>query len=209
MHLLSPSPSALVQTIAILRSGGIVVHATETCYGIACDMTNPIAIGRLFAIKKRPSSQPVSALFSSVDQAKQYVEFSNRALQLANQYLPGPLTLILPLQFNLPTPLFITPSNHQTRKPANQKLTLGVRISSHPVAMSIATAFDKPISTTSANIHGMPEAYSIEELLEQFDDGELPDVIINSGELAKAAPSTIVEVVGDTMNVIRQGGIHI
>jgi len=95
--------------IATLKAGGIVMHATETCYGIACDLTNPDAVKKLFAIKKRPEQQPVSALFSSIESAKLYVDFSDRALELAQKYLPGPLTLVLPTNTKPPSQIFVCP----------------------------------------------------------------------------------------------------
>ena len=88
----------LIEAIHILKRGGVVAHATETCYGLACDLANPAAVAKLFAIKQRPLDQPVSALFVSIEEAKKWVEWSDEAEKLAAEFLPGPLTLILPLR---------------------------------------------------------------------------------------------------------------
>src|SRR3989344_9622501 len=93
-----PAKSGIEQALSVLRSGGVIAHATETCYGFACDLTNPTAVEKLFDIKQRPTSQPVSAMFSSVEEAKRWVEWGDEAEKLAKQYLPGSLTLILPLK---------------------------------------------------------------------------------------------------------------
>ncbi len=125
MRILPASDDTLTEAVAILRGGGCIVHATETCYGIACDLANPQAVARLFAIKHRPSTQPVSALFPSVDEAQQWVEWTERADELAAQYLPGPLTLILPLRADAPTRLYPVPDTEAL--PAH--VTVGVRVS--------------------------------------------------------------------------------
>ncbi len=106
MKVIPFSNQAIADALTVLQNGGVVAHATETCYGLACDLSNPDAVTKLFAIKQRPESQPVSALFASVDEAKKYVEWNDRAEELAAQYLPGPLTLILPLRSDSPKKLF-------------------------------------------------------------------------------------------------------
>ncbi|MDD4287016.1 MAG: L-threonylcarbamoyladenylate synthase [Candidatus Peribacteraceae bacterium] len=203
--VLPPSPQAIDQALNILSSGGIVAHATETCYGFACDLTNPEAVARLFAIKKRPKDQPVSALFPSVAEAKKYVSWNDRAEELAVRHLPGPLTLILPRHSNAPV-IFLKPVNQQTSKPVNQ--TVGIRVSSHPLAMEIAQRFGKPLSTTSANLHGQPNSYSAEEILRQFEiKSAQPDLILNSGVLLPTLPSTVIDLTDGKARTQRKGNI--
>ena len=100
---------SIKKALCILKNGGVVAHITDTCYGLACDMTNPKAVTKLFEIKHRPINMPVSALFASLEEAKKYVEWNDMAEKLAEKYLPGPLTLILPLKKPLPHPIFTTP----------------------------------------------------------------------------------------------------
>jgi L-threonylcarbamoyladenylate synthase len=201
MEVLATSPAAITKAIDMLRGGGIVIHATETCYGIACDMSNVQAVERLFAIKKRPADKPVSALFASIESAKEYLTFNDAALQLARTHLPGPLTIILPLKPDAPQ-IYPVPTQLSAG-------SVGLRISSHPTAMTIAEGCAKPISTTSANIHGQPETYSYADILAQLQDGELPDLILDDGVLAKTPPSTIVAFDADVMRVVRQGSVRL
>ena len=201
MQILPASPQAITEAIHVLSQGGIVVHATETCYGIACDLRNPDAVAKLFAVKNRPDTQLISALFSSTNQARMYVQWTALAEDLARNYLPGPLTIVLPLRPDAPDHLYPLPA---TRHP----LTLGVRISSHPLAMQLAKEFSFPVATTSANVHGRPEVYAIPALLGQLGEGcGQPDLIIDSGPLPKKPPSTVVEVVGEEWKVLRKGSI--
>ncbi len=207
MHILPVTEESLTEAIRILREGGIIAHATETCYGFACDLGNPDAVQKVFAIKKRPADQPVSALFSSVEDAKKYLEWNEEADVLAKKYLPGPLTIILKSRPNAPSPLFPTPSSNQ--KPANQQQTLGLRLSSHPLAMNLVTRFGSPISTTSANIHGEPCPYSAIEIFERFQREEMqPDMILDSGILPPVKPSTVVNLAGGRQ-MMREGSVHL
>lgn len=208
---------ALEEAVLVIQHGGVVAHPTETCYGLACDLTNEAAVRKLFALKKRPEDQPVSALFPSIEEAKKWVEWNDLAEQLARKHLPGPLTIVLPLKKGamqlFPLPL------RQVRKmrQGNGKVyhlsingtfdtTIGVRISSHPAAQKLAEPSGVPLSTTSANLHGKPETYSVAEILEQFEgEGLQPDLILDSGILPRTPPSTIVDLTENTAKILRQG----
>ncbi len=183
MTIFPESDSALAQAAHIIQKGGVVAHATETCYGFACDLTNSDAVQKLFAIKQRPEGMPVSALFASVEEAKEWVEWNALADDLARAHLPGPLTVVL--------------------KVASSKLqvpTLGIRVSSHPVAQRLAKLCDVPLSTTSANLHGEANPYTIDAIPEC-------DLIIDSGQLPRAEPSTVVSLADGTIQILRQGSI--
>lgn len=208
MKIAPESSEAIQEAVRVLAAGGTVIHATETCYGLACDLTNPQALDRLFAVKHRPDTQPVSALFSSLEEAKKYVVFSEKALSLAQMHLPGPLTLVLPRAQHSPLPLYVCPLSLSPIT-SNLSPTIGVRISSHPFAQCLALAFGKPLVTTSANLHSAPNPYTLSELQSQYaGSAPLPDLVIDSGSLPEQPPSTIVEVVGDDVRVLRQGDIH-
>lgn len=174
-----------------LRAGGIVVHPTETCYGLACDLTNAEAVAALFRLKQRPLDRPVSALFPSVEAAQRYVVWHAEAQQLARERLPGPLTLVLPVREDAPVIVSVPPEGASGESGA----TLGIRVSSHPVAAALAAAYGQPISTTSANRHGLPNPYSIDEIRAQFSPEELERVfLIDGGTLPRHAPSMVVDL---------------
>jgi L-threonylcarbamoyladenylate synthase len=205
MKIVPFSDEALLEAVAVLKNGGVVAHATETCYGLACDLSNPAAVKKLFTIKQRPEHQPVSGLFASVDEAKRYVEWNDRTEELANQYLPGPLTLILRLKSDAPKtlyPILLEASSYQL--PA----TIGIRISSSPIAQALADAYQSPISTTSANLHGQTNPYSADDIVAQMKDRPAqPDLILDSGILPQNPPSTVMDLTGETEAVKRQGKI--
>lgn len=208
MKIIPFSNEAIAEAMEILKNGGVIAHATETCYGLACDLSKPDAVKKLFAIKARPEHQPVSALFASVDQAKDYVEWNDRAEELAKQYLPGPLTIILPMRKDAVRQLYPF-VNSQFSILNSPFKTIGVRISSSPVAQSLVSAYQSPLSTTSANLHGLPNPYSAEDIATQFADHEPePDLVIDSGTLPQNPPSTVVNLSGDDQ-IHRQGSVKI
>ncbi len=194
-----PAAEGLAPALAVLRDGGIVIHATETCYGIACDLSNPAAVRKLFTLKQRPFSQPVSALFPTVAAAKMYVEMPPKAEALCAKYLPGPLTLVLTKKQHAPA-LWLTVDGQ------GQDPSVGVRVSSHPFAMQLAEAFGLPIATTSANLHAKPNPYSLGDIEAQWEKAtQLPDLVVDSGTIRVTPPSTVVRVDGDTLTVLRRG----
>lgn len=200
MRILPITSENLTVAVRTIRAGGIVAHATETCYGFACDLTNADAVQKLFALKKRPGDMPVSALFASVEHAKKFVEWSDAADELARKYLPGPLTIVLPLRAGASAKF------HLSINGTHGVATVGVRVSSNPVAQQLVELAGVPLSTTSANIHEKPEPYSVQEIQVQFEGQKLqPDLILDSGRLPLTKPSTVVVVRDDTIEVVRIG----
>ncbi|HLD08000.1 MAG TPA: L-threonylcarbamoyladenylate synthase [Candidatus Peribacterales bacterium] len=188
----------LEEAIEVIRSGGVVAHATETCYGFACDLTKSEAVERLFLLKGRLAAQSVSALFPSIEEAKEWVEWNEKAEELARKYLPGPLTIVLTVKKGMRT------------KGKGIGETMGVRISSHPIAQKLAELTRIPLSTTSANLHGKPNTYSVKEIVDQFSGREVvPDLILDSGELPHAEPSTVIVIEQNKVKVVRRGSIDI
>ena len=187
MKILKPNKDGIGEALTILAAGGVIAHATETCYGLACDLSNPKAVARLFHLKQRAGDQPISALFASVEDAKRYVVWNERAEELADEYLPGPLTLILPIRNDALHQLFPTPNGGES---------LGVRVSPHPVALELAKKFGRPLSTTSANRSGGPNPYSAAEI-------EQPDLILDSGTLPPTPPSRVIDLTKGSEAVLR------
>ena len=199
MNIVPVSPEALQQALDVLRAGGVVAHATETCYGLACDLKNPEAVTKLFTIKQRPLTQPISALFTSIEEAQVFLEWNEAALSLATTHLPGPLTIILKAKAGCP--LYVTPSGGDS---------IGVRISPHNTATQLVARFGSPLSTTSANIHGMPNPYCVADVEKQYaNKAALPDLILDDGPLAEAPASTVINVSDGAVHVLRQGKTNV
>lgn len=190
--------SLLPKAVAALRSGGVIAHATDTCYGFACDVLNEKALARLYHLKKMPRSKPVSVLVADLDMAKIFGVFSKSALKLAQQYWPGALTIIVKRKKTLPT--FF---NHGHK-------SVGFRVPSDKLSRALPRAFGSPLTTTSANISGQPSPYSVAAIHRQFAHQPLkPDLTMDAGRLKKNPPSTIIDMTGKTPKIIRQGSVKI
>ena len=199
MKIVPFSTEATELAMEIIHAGGVIAHATETCYGLACDLTNPAAVAKLFRIKKRDPSQPVSGLFMDIEEAKRFTMWNDQAEELAGKHLPGPLTIILPLKEHPELELFPTPHGGTT---------LGIRISSHPHAQAMCDAAGLPLTTTSANRHGDSNPYSPDDIVKSLGEDTELDLILDSGELPHVPPSTVINLATQG-TVLREGNIRV
>jgi L-threonylcarbamoyladenylate synthase len=182
----------------ILKGGGVVLHATETCYGLAADIFNKKAVEKIYVLKKMDGNKPVSIMVRGLAEAKKYAIFNQQALGLAKKHWPGPLTLVLPRKKALP--VFLNPGHE----------TVGIRCPDHEVARGLIEAADGPLVTTSANVSGKPQAYEVKEFLAQIGGRQacqVPDLIIDSGKIPKRKPSTIVGFGKEGLRIIRKGDL--
>lgn len=186
----------LRKAISVLKEGGVIAHATETCYGFACDVFNKNAIDRLYKLKQMKSDKPVSILVVDLKMAQKFGIFNKCALELAKKYWPGPLTIIVKRKKTLPA--FLNPKSK----------TIGIRVPGHKLSLELVKKLGSPITTTSANISGLASPYSVSAIKKQFSGQKpKPDFILDSGRLKKNPPSTIIDVSGAKPVVVRSGAI--
>lgn len=186
--------TAAQKAAVVLRKGGIILYPTDTVYGLGCDATNEKALSLIQKIKGREDHKPMSVIVRDVDMAQQYATFNETSLQTAKTHLPGPLTLILPATHFLSER--ITPEN-----------TIGIRIPNEPFCLELSRAFEKPYTTTSANVAGQKTYSDIESILKQFaEHAEHIDLVIDAGPQKNQLPSTIISYV-NAPKVIREGAI--
>lgn len=188
----------LEHIFSLLRRGGIVAHATETCYGFACDAMSQRALARLYKLKKMAFSKPVSILVPDLKTAKKYGFFDKRTVAFAEKYWPGPLTIIVKRKKSLPS--FLNPDIK----------TIGIRYPAHKLSRKLVKKFGRPLTTTSANISGQPSPYSVSAIKKQFRGQKFqPDFILDGGRLKKIPPSTIIDISGKIPKILRQGTLKI
>jgi len=160
-------PAIIRTAVRILKRGGLIVYPTDTIYGIGCDVSNKKAVSKIYRIKKRPRSKPLSILVSSINMASKYVQISKKAKKM----LPGKYTFILKRKRWLP----VIPMS---------EANVGVRITNH-WSRKIPRAFGKPITTTSANIHCKGNPTSIKNIIKAF--GSSISLYIDAGQLKHPA----------------------
>ena len=189
------SKGALGKAAEVLRGGGIVMHPTETCYGLAVDVFNEDALRRLYEVKGMRDDKPVSILVDGLEMAEKYGEFSDKARELAGEYWPGPLSILVPRGSKLPG--FFNPAHEY----------VSIRHSSNEFCNGMVGEFNGPVTTTSANRAGEVQLYEVPgggELIELMNG---VDLVVDGGEIDKNLPSTLVKVSGDEIEVLRKGSI--
>ncbi len=178
----------------IIRAGGIVAFPTETYYGLAVDAMNVEALVHLFRIKRRDANKPVLILIPTIDHLSRLVKCIPPPFRvLMDAFWPGPLTLVFEGQSKLPELL------------TGGTGTIGVRISSHPVAQLLVRAVGAPITATSANISGDVPAVNAHQVEKQL--GSNVDLLINGGETPGGKGSTIIGWRNEELILIRDGVI--
>ncbi len=182
----------LSRTAHILRLGGVVAIPTETYYGLAADPFCEEALKKIFVLKQRPLKKPLLTIINDNSQLQLLVaEIPPPFHNLMTLFWPGPLTLIFPARPSLSSLLTAGTG------------TIGVRLSSHPIARELLRFFGGPLTATSANISGHSPAVSILDLVVQF--GQKLDGVIDGGTLPGACGSTIVGYDGRDITFIRIG----
>lgn len=186
------------KAVEVLKSGGIVIYPTETCYGVGVCATNKLAVDKVLEYKSRPEGKPISIAVKDKKMAFEYVEINSLAENIYNNLLPGPITVI-------------SKSKGKTsNRLESEKNTLGIRIPDHEVPLKIVQKLGAPITSTSANVSGKKTPYTIEDVLEELSEKKIQmiDLIIDFGELPKNPPSTVIDTTLMEINVIRGGVVQ-
>jgi len=185
---------ALQYVVKMLRNGGIVAYPTETFYGLGVKFNKEDSLRKLYDIKQRPEEKAMPLIIGSKDLLPIVaISVNITAMSLMDRFWPGPLTLIFPAKENLSG--YITAGTHK----------VAVRIPGESFALHLAKIANFPITATSANPSGMTPARDAETVISYF--GDKIDLIIDGGLTAGGLPSTIVDVTGDEIKILREGAI--
>jgi len=180
--------------IAILRQGGIVAYPTDTIYGLGTSITNRQAVERIYRVKQRPPDMALPLLVADISQIEALTEtLPEVAHELIRRFLPGALTIILPASLSVPD--IITAGGK----------TVAVRIPAHPIPLALIKGIGTPLVGTSANVSGRPGPLTSAEVHEQL--GSKVDLIIDDGKPCPGTASTIVDVTGEVLLILRDGAI--
>ncbi len=194
MAILPPTPENLATAVRALRSGQLVGMPTETVYGIAALASDPVAVARTFAAKRRPSDNPLIVHLADAGQLAEVTRaVPPAASALAAAFWPGPLTLVLKKQ------------PHVLDAVTAGLDSVAVRVPDHAVARALLAAVGAPLSAPSANtfMHLSPTtAQDIEpELLRELA------CVLDGGPCRVGLESTVVDCTGEFATVLRPGGI--
>ena len=184
----------LQQAIKVLKQGGIVIFPTDTAFGIGCRIDDHAAVDRLFNIRKRPRTQAMPVLVSSIDQALPYLDTpSDIVRQLMKEYWPGALTIVA-----------VCKKDRIYSPIRGSGETVGIRMPDHLGLRTVIAEVGVPILGPSANIHGKATPFLFEDL-----DPELVAMVdfVLPGDCKKKVVSTVIDCSIDPNKIIRQGAV--
>lgn len=184
------------KAVEILKAGSLVSIPTETVYGLAANALNEKAVTRIFAAKNRPNFDPLIVHLSEKNQIFNYVKnFDDRFKVLADNFWPGPLTLLLEKKDIIPD--LVT----------SGLKTVAIRIPNHPLTLKLLSLLDFPLAAPSANPFGYISPTRAQHVARQL--GDHVDYILDGGPCNVGVESTIVGVENDKITVFRKGGMPI
>lgn len=177
----------------IIKSGGFVAFPTETVYGLGADALNANAVASVFAMKERPSFDPLIVHISDVQMLKQYIAVNDERLYLlAQHFWPGPLTLVAPRKNIIPD---IVTSGLPT---------VGIRMPANDIALRLIDTAETPIAAPSANKFGKISPTRAEHVRKQFPQLQH---ILDGGSTKIGIESTVISLDDEGFIILRPGAI--
>ncbi|MDP2276544.1 MAG: L-threonylcarbamoyladenylate synthase [Archangium sp.] len=185
-----PQPRTVERAVKVLEDGGLIAYPTDTYYGVGCDLNSKKAIDRLYGVKNRDRKKPLAILCPDLSDVAKYAKVSNFAYRIMRQLTPGPFTFVLEATKLVPDMM------------QSKQKQVGIRVPQAPLMLAIAAMLGRPIVTTSAtDMDGLvlTDAKEIKEAL-----GQRLDLILDGGPQPDE-PSTVVSLIDDQIEVLRQG----
>ncbi len=184
------------EAIRLLNAGEVIGIPTETVYGLAGNALNVEAVARIFEVKNRPSFDPLIIHTNSIDRFPSYIsKIDERAYALADKFMPGPLTLLLPRKDLIPDLVTSGLDN------------VAIRIPQHPLTLELLSRLDFPLAAPSANPFGYISPTNAAHVNKQL--GEKIKYVLNGGDCQVGIESTIVGFIDHEAVVYRKGGLSI
>ncbi len=180
----------------LLRNNEIVAIPTETVYGLAGNGLKIETIEKIYAVKNRPANNPLILHIDSIDKLSNLsTHIPQTAIKLAEEFWPGPLTLVLPKKDSVPD---IATAGLKT---------VAVRIPAHELTLRLLAELDFPLAAPSANLSNRVSPTTAEHVTCQI--GNMIKYILDGGQCSKGIESTIVGFVDDTPIILRHGALCI
>ena len=191
-------PKAAQLASEFLRAGKIIAFATDTVYGVAADASNERAVEKLYELKKRDAKKPIAIFVPNLTAAKKLFIFDEISEKIAQQFLPGALTLIL--EKKAESSSLIAANLNQ-----NDDNSLGFRIVDSFFVTRLFEKFNGFLAVSSANLSNHEPAQNTEKVAQYFPDLDL----LIAGEISSQIPSTVAKISKGKITIIRQGSVII
>lgn len=186
----NPQGRLIGQVVKVLKQGGVIAYPTDTTYGIGCNIFNRSGIKNIYKIKQRDARKPFSFICSDLSDVANYAHVSNFAFKIMKRHLPGPYTFVLEATRVVPDSL------------TTRQKTVGIRIPNDEIALSIVRELGHPLITTSANFTGESPLHDPVEIEETM--GRMLDIVVDGG-IRFGDPSTLISLIDDKIEVLREG----
>ncbi|MEE6207783.1 MAG: L-threonylcarbamoyladenylate synthase [Alphaproteobacteria bacterium] len=177
-----------------INNGGLVAFPTETVYGLGANVYDAKAVSNIFAAKQRPHFDPLISHIADVDFLKEYASTDERVFALAKRFWPGPLTFVLRR----------IEENPSIDLACSGLRTLTVRMPNHPVALDLIRASGVPIVAPSANKYQSISPTTAQHVADGL--GDKVDMILDGGACKVGVESTIIDLTGKQIVMLRAGG---
>ncbi|WP_088288994.1 L-threonylcarbamoyladenylate synthase [Kineosporia sp. A_224] len=191
VHPVNPQPRAIAEAVRVLRSGGLIVYPTDSCFALGAMMGEQRALERIREIRKLDHRHHFTLVCADFAQLGQLVNIGNAAFRLVKSCTPGPYTFILPATKEVPRRLLHA-----------KKHTVGVRIPKHTVVQALLSELGEPLLSSTLLLPDQEEpltdGWTIKEELDH-----VVDIVLDSGDCG-TEPTTVVDL-SDGVEVVRVG----
>ncbi len=192
LHPQDPQPRRLAQVVATLRDGGLIAYPTDSGYALGASLGNREALERIRTIRQLDDKHHFTLMCATLAQAGTFVILDNADFRLVKSLTPGPYTFIVKATKEVPRAML------QPRK-----LTVGVRVPDHRVALAILDELGGPMLTSTLIRPGEEEAMS-EGWVVNEELGHLVDVVVEA-PATSVEPTTVVDLTSGSPEVVRTG----
>lgn len=186
----NPQMRLIKKAVEVLQDGGVIIYPTDTVYGLGCALSNKRGIDRIYEIKRRSRKRPLSFVCADLKDISRYARVSDFAYKTMKRLLPGPYTFIL--EASRLVPKTILP----------KRLATGIRVPDNQICISLVRELGQPIISTSVSTEDGEVLSNPVEIKDKF--GHTVDMIIDGGILV-SEPSSIISLVDDTIEIVREG----
>jgi L-threonylcarbamoyladenylate synthase len=199
----NPTQAEVKRAAQALRDGHLVAFPTETVYGLGADATNEKAVSRIYSVKGRPTNHPLIVHISSIAQLDKWaIDIPKYALNLAEEFWPGSMTLIL--KRSKLAKNFVTGSQG----------SVGIRVPAHSLAIELISELEKlgksGIAAPSANKFGAVSPTTAEAVSEELAGNLIEgDMILDGGKSRIGIESTIIDCTGVNPVILRPGAVNL
>lgn len=176
-----------------IKKGGVVVFPTDTVYGVGCDPYNDDAVNKIYKVKGRHKMKQLPVLAYSKKDVESIAFFDDISEKIADKFWPGPITLLLQVK------------DKKIAKSLELENKIAVRVPNHTCALSLLEKC-RLLVGTSANFSGQSPFDDSKEIVEKFSGY---DILLDGGKIPDSGESTIVEVVGNELKIVREGKIKL